>query len=55
MQGLDPWTQWVNIHTGKPQKIINCFKLENPEIKISTNMGPLSKKKFQVEYGGNEF
>ena len=37
-QGLDPWVQWVSIHTGKPSNIHNVFrigdipKLELPQL-----------------------
>ena len=37
-QGLDPWVQWVSIHTGKPSNIHNVFrigdipKLEFPQL-----------------------
>ena len=57
MQGLDPWTQWVNIHTGKTAKNHKLFQIGRiSEIKISTNMGRfIQKKNFKWNMGGNEF
>ena len=46
MQGLDPWTQWVNIHTGKTAKNHKLFQIgESQKLKYPQIWDSLSKKK----------
>jgi len=46
MQGLDPWTQWVNVHTGQTSKKHNLLQIgESQNLKHPQIWDYLSKKK----------
>ena len=51
MQGLDPWTQWVNIHTGKTSKHKLLQIGESQKLNIHRYGIICQKKKSQVAYG----
>ena len=38
-QGLDPWVQWVSIHSGKPLKEHNIKRLGDTKNKIAIRFG----------------
>ena len=55
-QGLDPWVQWVSIHTGKPLSQHKVKRLGKHHLKNKSNFGKKSLRLIlqNGEYGSNE-